>query len=243
MGRKSVKCTNKSCFRFDTERIVIQDDNYCDYCGKYSLIEIYEIKEFKNNKQTDKNPSNCRIFREPEKWKQALVSNMSLGKYHVKRRSDARNIVHDDYSKLIIKLKNQDINAIFYFTAQLRDLLNYNEEYVICVIPSSKKGLADSGIRTIAKRLCKPPVIDGTDVIIRNRTVESNHTANQKRNLELELSTLTIVNEDIIKDKQILLLDDVATRGISLDAGRQKLKEVGAVLVAAIALGHTQFIN
>jgi len=150
MGRKSVKCTNKSCFRFDTERIVIQDDNYCDYCGKYSLIEIYETKEFKKNKQTDKTPSNCRIFREPEKWSQALVSNMSLGKYHVKRRSDARNIVHDDYSKLIIKLKNQDLNAISYFTAQLRDLLNYNEEYVICVIPSSEKGLADSGIRTIA---------------------------------------------------------------------------------------------
>ncbi|MGP8329253.1 MAG: phosphoribosyltransferase [Methanosarcinaceae archaeon] len=59
--------------------------------------------------------------------------------------------------------------------------------------------------------------------------------------MEQELDSLTIVKKEIIKGKQVLLLDDVATRGYSLNAGRLKLKEAGALLVAAIALGHTQF--
>ena len=182
-----------------------------------------------------------RIFREPEKYTRALDSNQTLGKYHIKGKTNARNTMHDEYSKSIIDFKKQKPDAIEYFTKQLSDILNDNEEYVICVIPSSKKGLADSGIRTVAKRLCQLPIIDGTDVIIRNRTMEPNHTSKQRRSFEQELDSITVVKEEIIKGKQVLLLDDVATRGYSLNAGRQKLKEAGAILVAAIAIGHTQF--
>lgn len=71
--------------------------------------------------------------------------------------------------------------------------------------------------------------------------MKPNHTSKQKRSFEQELDSITIDKEEIIKGKQVLLLDDVATRGNSLNAGRQKLKEAGAILVAAIALGHTQF--
>ncbi|MGP8331132.1 MAG: hypothetical protein ACT6FB_02135 [Methanosarcinaceae archaeon] len=145
------------------------------------------------------------------------------------------------FSKQIHHVKNQNPDVIENFTNQLRDILNDNEEYVICVIPSSKKGLANSGIRTVAKRLCQPPIIDGTDIITRNKTLEPNHKSKQRRTMEQELDSLTIVKKEIIKGKQVLLLDDVATRGYSLNAGRLKLKEAGALLVAAIALGHTQF--
>ena len=180
-----------------------------------------------------------RIFREPEKYTRALDSNQTLGKYHPWR--DGMNPNFDSFSEHIYDVKKQKPDAIEYFTNKLRDILNDNEEYVICVIPSSEKGLADSGIRTVAMRLCQLPIIDGTNVIIRNRTMEPNHTSNQRRSLELELDSITIVKEEIIKGKQVLLLDDVATRGYSLNAGRLKLKEAGAILVAAIALGHTQF--
>lgn len=180
-----------------------------------------------------------RIFREPEKYARALDSNQTLGKYHPWR--DGMNPNFDSFSEQIYDVKKQKSDAIENFTNQLRDILNDNKEYVICVIPRHQKGTAPSGIRTIAKRLCKFPVIDGTDVIIRTETVKRNSAKGPKRSFELELSTLAIVKEEIIKGKQVLLLDDVATRGNSLNAGRQKLKEVGAILVAAIALGHTQF--
>ena len=180
-----------------------------------------------------------RIFHEPEKYAMSLESNKSLGKYHPWR--SGMNPKFDSFSKQILDIKNQKPDAIEYFTNQLRDILNDNEEYVICVIPSSKKGLADSGIRAVAKRLCQLPIIDGTNVIIRNRTMDPNHLSAKKRSLEEELDSLTIDNEGIIRYKQVLLLDDITTRGISFKAARLKLKDAGAFLVAAIALGQTQF--
>lgn len=203
----------------------------CDNCRQYSPSNII-MPEISIS-------SHYLIFREPKKYTRALDSNQKLGKYHPWR--EGMNPNFDQFSKQIHHVKNQNLDAIEYFTDRLRDILNDNEEYVICVIPSSEKGFVNSGIRTVAKRLCQPPIIDGTNVIIRNRTMEPNHTSKQKRSFEQELDSLTIIKEEIIKGKQVLLLDDVATRGYSLNAGRQKLKEAGAILVAAIALGHTQF--
>ena len=203
----------------------------CDNCRQYSPSNII-MPEISIS-------SYHRIFHEPEKYAMSLESNKSLGKYHPWR--SGMNPKFDSFSKQILDIKNQKPDAIEYFTNRLHDILNDNEEYVICVIPSSKKGLADSGIRAVAKRLCQFPVIDGTDVIIRNRTMVPNHLSTQKRSLEEELDSLTIDNEEIIRCKQVLLLDDVTTRGISFKAARQKLKDAGAILVAAIALGQTQF--
>jgi len=216
----------------------------CKDCRYFSPSDIIMPEIIINNDPITKytNSFNCRIFLEPEKWKLALESNMTLGKYNKMGITNYRNVNHDEFSKLIVKLKNQDPDVIDYFSNELCDILNDKEEFVICVIPSSQKGLVDSGIRTIAERLCRPPIIDGTGVIVRNKNVPSNHKTNKRRSMELELSSLTTIKEEIIKGKQVLLLDDVATKGISFKAGRQKLKEAGAILVAAIALGHTQLI-
>ena len=203
----------------------------CDNCRQYSPSNII-MPEISIS-------SYHRIFHEPEKYAMSLESNKSLGKYHPWR--SGMNPKFDSFSKQILDIKNQKPDAIEYFTNQLRDILNNNEEYVICVIPSSKKGLADSGIRAVAKRLCQLPIIDGTNVIIRNRTMDPNHLSAKKRSLEEELDSLTIDNEGIIRYKQVLLLDDITTRGISFKAARLKLKDAGAFLVAAIALGQTQF--
>ena len=203
----------------------------CDNCRQYSPSNII-MPEISIS-------SYHRIFHEPEKYAMSLESNKSLGKYHPWR--SGMNPKFDSFSKQILDIKNQKPDAIEYFTNRLHDILNENEEYVICVIPSSKKGLADSGIRAVAKRLCQLPIIDGTNVIIRNRTMNPNHLSAKKRSLEEELDSLTIDNEGIIRYKQVLLLDDITTRGISFKAARLKLKDAGAFLVAAIALGQTQF--
>ncbi len=61
-----------------------------------------------------------------------------------------------------------------------------------------------------------------------------------KRDLTSEVESLTIVNESIVKDKQILLLDDVTTSGASLNAGKLRLEKAGAKLVVMFALGLTE---
>ena len=107
----------------------------------------------------------CRVFRDPEKNMLARQEILDLGRYHPWYESHNPNF--DEFSRLILDVKYQRIKGINYFTNQLRSILSDTEEYVICVVPTHTVGTAPSGIRTIAKRLCSHPIIDGTDVLSR----------------------------------------------------------------------------
>ena len=100
-------------------------------------------------------------------------------------------------------------------------------------------GAAPSGIRTIARRLCTHSTIDGTDVIIRISEIEKKATGGS-RNLKLEIESLGIRNEEIVKGRHVLLLDDVTTTGTSLMAGKIQMLRAGAKTVALLALAETQ---
>lgn len=136
-------------------------------------------------------------------------------------------------------VKEQKPDGILYFTTRLRCILSCNEEYVICVVPSHECGITPSGIRTIAKNLCCSPIIDGTYVIKRIKKMPKK-TSGGTRNLNSEIESLGIENGNIVKGKQVLLLDDVTTSGTSLYAGKHILEKAGAKLVIMHALAHTE---
>jgi len=211
----------------------------------------------------EKEKINCRIFRDPETNK--LIDSYqeitigpglhnimeTLGEYHPKhgrqyKDMDSFSIMILDIKKDVSKLKPQSKayryykTAIEYFTDQLRSILSEREEFVICVMPTHVVGRAPSGIREIAKRLCHPPIIDGTDVLTRAFEIPQKARGGS-RDLGKEIESLAISNKDIIKDRQVLLLDDVTTSGTSLMAGRYKLKNAGAKIVAMFALGQTTY--
>jgi len=60
------------------------------------------------------------------------------------------------------------------------------------------------------------------------------------RNLNSEIESLGIENENIVKGKQVLLLDDVTTSRTSLNAGKHILEKAGAKLVVMHALALTE---
>ena len=60
-----------------------------------------------------------------------------------------------------------------------------------------------------------------------------------ERNLQKEIRSLTVRNENIIKGQQVLLMDDITTTGTSLKAGKIVLKRAGAKIVALLAIGKT----
>ena len=100
-------------------------------------------------------------------------------------------------------------------------------------------GTAPSGIRTIAKRLCSHPIIDGTEVI--SRAFEMPKKAiGGSRDLQAEIESLTVRNKSTVKGRQVLLLDDVTTTGTSLKAGKYLIERAGAKIVALLALAETQ---
>ena len=180
----------------------------------------------------------CTIFRDPEKNKAAMNIRMNLGKYY-----PTYNPEFDAFSRLVLCIKqdNPGDNEIMYFVYELREIFSDTEKYVICVIPKHTIGTASSGIRRIALRLCKPPIIDGTDVIVRVKEIPQKAFGG-KRDIKSEIASLSVNNEGIIKNQQVLLLDDVTTSGSSLKAGKYILENAGAKLVAMYALGLTQFI-
>lgn len=196
----------------------------------------------------------CRIFRDPEKNK-LIDSNsekniLTLGKYYPKYDRQYKDM--DKFSSLVLDIKKDVITldatsiehhyykqAINYFTNQLHSILSDTEEYVICVMPTHAVGTPPSGIRTIAKQLCSPPIIDGTDVLSRVFEIPKKAIGGS-RDLQLEIESLTLRNESIVKGRQVLLLDDVTTTGTSLKAGKYILERAGVALIALLALAKTQ---
>ena len=148
------------------------------------------------------------------------------------------NPYFDEKSKLILDVKNREQEAIHYFTGKLMDCLSETFEFTVCVMPSSRKGTRPSGIRTIAGSLCCSRIIDGTDCILRTENVPKKHLGG-KRDVEAEIGSLCVRNENKIRSKTILLLDDVTTSGATFEAGTYLLKKAGAGDVIALALSKT----
>lgn len=181
----------------------------------------------------------CTIFKE-QKYNDMWMNNKSepcyFYEYHPWHGGTNSEWYQPTDGK-ILDVKDQYLRGINHFTPKLEIILS-RTDYVICVIPSSKVGTMPSGIRSIAKRLCVHPVIDGTDVLYRAKELPDKAETGI-RDYELEYESLEVRNESLIRNKQILLLDDITTSGVSFDASKKVLEEAGAYLVVPFALGKT----
>ena len=185
----------------------------------------------------EKETTRCRIFRDSENNTVALQEIFNLGIYHP--WYDGHNPNFDAFSRVILDVKDQHIKGINYCTNRLRSILSGTEEYVICIIPTHTVGTAPSGIRAIAKQLCSHSVIDGTHVISRVFEVPTK-TVGGSRDIQSEIKSLAVTDENVVRGQQVLLLDDVTTTGTSLKAGKYLIEQAGAELVVLLALARTQ---
>ncbi|ODV50661.1 AAA domain-containing protein [Methanohalophilus euhalobius] len=163
----------------------------------------------------------------------------------------------DSFSKSILNLKNiKNLNiksqeeVLKYFYSLIINKLNVFEKFVFCIVPSHKEKETDTGISRLAQfiinkeyfdtkgNICKSQIIDGTDIIKRVKTVPKKSAGGIKEE-SLEMSSLVITNRFKVKGQQILLLDDVTTKGFSLNICRKLLDKNGAKIVVPFALGET----
>ena len=195
----------------------------------------------------------CNIFKEDEKNK--LIESdpdeiITLGKYYPKHDKDYNEM--DEFSNMILNVKKDEAEldvmpgehyyyqkALNHFKDKIQLILSNTEEFMICVIPGHEKGTVPSGIRTIAKRLCSPLRFDGTNILSRAYEIPKKSTGGS-RDLQAEINSLYVKDEAMVKECQILLMDDVTTKGTSLMAGKILLKRAGAKSVALLAIGETQ---
>jgi len=152
----------------------------------------------------------------------------------------------DENSENIINVKEKNKQAIEYFKHKIIEILNPNQEFVICVIPPSSIKAEASGISLIAKEICKVNSnwIDGTEIIKRIKTINQKHDKTKEYPKYLtEQGSLEITNLEKIKDKWILLLDDIATKCQAIKITKTKLKYAGAKRIISLTLGKTIFLE
>lgn len=150
-----------------------------------------------------------------------------------------RNPNFDDFSSAILNLKNEEEYAITYFFNRLDGVLG--DTFVVCYVPSHDPEKTHSGIRTLAQRIAnaKPNVVDGTACLVRTQKIPK-LASGGNRSTAVHLNSLKVVNPELIRGKDVLLLDDVTTTHGSLLACKQLLMQAGAKTVQCVALGQTQ---
>lgn len=143
----------------------------------------------------------------------------------------------NQFSRLILDLKESKQSTINYFFSQLNPLLA--QDFPIVIVPSSDPQNTHSGIRKLALLLSKERRIDGTSCLERYKQVAKKSTGGL-RDINVEFNSIKVNHQDIIKGQSVLLLDDVTTTGTSLNACKQLLIQFGAARVVKFALAQTQ---
>jgi hypothetical protein len=200
------------------------------------------LKASKDKIEENKNKLPLLIFKDISKLKRDSNDIFYLHDYHKYRVAEGVvNPLFDQISGLMLSLKKNEPVAVKLFLEEFRIILREDKEWVLCVMPSHNKGLELTGTRIIAKSLKLSSIIDGSECLERIEQVKDNHSGNGRRTYQEEYESLGIQKEYIIKDKIVLLIDDISTRGTSLLAGQKKIKEAGAKDVICFAFGKTVF--
>lgn len=141
----------------------------------------------------------------------------------------------DDYSNLILRLKDSNLGAIEYFFEILDNLLAKN--IILCSVPSSIPN-KNSGMQNLVKLLSEENRIDATECLLRHTQVDK-LSYGGNREISIHLNSIRVDYEHLIEGKEVLLLDDVLTSGNSMRACKQLLYESGVEKVRCLVLGKT----
>jgi predicted amidophosphoribosyltransferase len=226
---------------------------YCIRCQLYydSNYQKLSKQEFEQRKKLDED-----LFEQNKKLKDALLELIKkikeysfpfAGKELLKNNHSIYYFfeyypkwrhINVEQTSHILKIKNNYNYAVENILPLLQRTIRNDIEIIICVIPSSNKGLEETSIRKIANDICRINRVDGTSCLVRKYTVPKKHL-NGKRNISDEKKSISVENKHIIKDKIIVLLDDITTTGTSMKACTELLLDAGAKKVFGLAIAKT----
>ena len=153
----------------------------------------------------------------------------------------------------ILEVKDKKNNAIMYYSDILNNLIS--QKAILCSVPRSQMEMS-SGVDEIIYQLCQKHKsrenltglqnkknqenynIDKT-LLIRTKNCSPQHKNGGFRRSREEEKNSVDINEKLIKKinkKNVLLLDDVKTSGMSISISRKKILNAGANRVICLAL-------
>jgi predicted amidophosphoribosyltransferase len=175
-----------------------------------------------------------------DKSKNKLDVVVCLGEYHpywnYENGEKTKNPNFDEFSGKILDFKKMDPGAIDEFCKKITGMLT--DSIAITVVPSHDPSKAQSGLVMLAKKLAKLKRINAVSCLRRTKKI-AKLASGGDRSIQTHLDSIIVVDKNLIKSKDVLLLDDVTTSGNSLQACKQLLLEAGASSVQCLALGKT----
>lgn len=170
-------------------------------------------------------------------------------KSKIKRSSlnDKSNISYGFYGgvlkKIILEFKyERNFIAGDLLSELLMELINEKqiEADTICYVPMTKKSVKNRGFnqcKIIAKNISYYTDIPVSSCIIKNKNTKEQKTLSKEERLSNIKGAFVINNNNDIKDKNVILIDDVTTTGSTVDECKKILKKCGAnkIIVLTIA--------
>lgn len=149
----------------------------------------------------------------------------------------SRNPAFTTFSGSILDLKQDKLRSEGVFFSPLNQIIK--PRVPIVTVPSHDPDKTDSSLRKLARKLASENRIDATNCLQRTSKIISLHGGGD-RSMEVQLGSIKVIKNEIVKGRHVLLLDDVTTSGNTLNACQQLLLEAGASGVTCLAIGKTK---
>ena len=155
----------------------------------------------------------------------------------------------------LLKYKNKRKIAEIFSRALYENMLEELSEMtllenfhnpILIPIPLAPKRKAERGFNQselLCQNLMKLDKLSNftlhTDVLFKPKdTKHQAHLDNRRERLENLIGSFTVKNEESIKNRNIILIDDITTTGATLSEAKKVLKKAGAKKIIAFTLAH-----
>jgi len=159
--------------------------------------------------------------------------------YRVGGAGDAAQLRRDvAWTKLIAALNQGRKWALRRLAAHLDTMLA--DAIAVAVVPAHDPFVTDFPVRLLAQAVASidgKERVDASGCLVRHTKIRRIVWGGPSYR-SLHRQTITVQNAELVRGRNVLLLDDVARSGASLRACRELLLEVGATNVQAVALGR-----
>lgn len=198
------------------------------------MYENYEFICTKDLSEIDINDNN--IYYLYDYYKKWWIDNFPEKEFYKKSY----------FSFIMLKKGEHNPNRHFKFVTAVHNLLKMLKgEWIICSIPGHEKTLNITNAlhsQILSKVYLEPGQTIQNTLIQRSYTVDKKSmSANERvKDYKIEMKSLLINDKINIKNKNIIVFDDITTTGCSMIAAKELLLEAGAKNVVCVALGKTK---
>lgn len=144
---------------------------------------------------------------------------------------------YPSYSGKILDFKEGKDNAIEYFYTLVEPELG--NDFAIAIVPPHDPDKESPALKRLAQRLAASGSRTDASVCLVRMEKIAKLAGGGNRSVDVHLRTIAVVRPDLIRGRDVLVLDDVTTSGNSLTACQRLLLDAGAARVQPIALGST----